>query len=188
MKQTRDAIPPDLKKKKDAAIRKRLYRLSEFMKADNILLFASFRSEVNTGAILTHVLKLGKRLTLPRVDARRRMLRLYEVKDANELSPGYMGISEPSAEIDREIPLGSIDLAVVPGIGFDATGNRLGYGGGYYDRLLSAAGEQKARIFTLSLAFEEQITEALPSEPHDVRIDMIITDKRLIRCGGGSRT
>lgn len=184
----RDSIPPDLRKTKEAAIRKRLYGLREFRNADTILLFASFRSEVDTRAILRHILKLGKRLILPRVDPHLRQLRLYEVRDTQALSPGYMGIAEPPAQTGREVQLRDVHLAIVPGLAFDASGNRLGYGGGYYDRLLAAAAHQRDPVVTISFCFEEQITEALPSEPHDIKIDMIITDKRLIRCKGRRRT
>jgi 5-formyltetrahydrofolate cyclo-ligase len=182
----RDSINPEQKRLKEAAIEKRLFALKEFKKAESILLYVSFRSEVNTKNYLEDVITLGKKLVLPRVEANRRSLRLFEVTDPSELSPGYMGILEPKIKKDREISLNNIDLVIIPGTGFDLTGSRIGYGGGYYDRLLSYESKQLARvekhIMTVALAFEEQIGDEIPAEPHDIKVDMIVTDKRLIRC------
>lgn len=186
----RDAIHPEQKRLKEAAIEKRLFALKEFKKAKSILLYVSFRSEVNTINCLEDVITLGKRLILPKVDSRHRVLRLFEVKNISELSPGYMGIPEPEIRENREVNLSSIDLVIIPGTGFDTKGNRLGYGGGYYDRLLSYESKQLAKIkkhiMTIALAFEEQIGEKIPAEPHDIKVDMIVTDKRVIYCASSS--
>jgi 5-formyltetrahydrofolate cyclo-ligase len=69
---------------------------------------------------------------------------------------------------------------IIPGAGYDAAGNRVGYGGGYYDRLLSGLHKD---IPVIAPAYEEQLTDWVPSEPHDIRVNMIVTDRRLIRCG-----
>lgn len=182
----RDAIPPEIKRVKEAAIEKKLFNLREFKEAKSILFYVSFRSEVNTRNCLEDVIAMKKRLILPRVDTRHRILRLFEVKDLSELSPGYMGILEPPIKEDREVSLKDIDLVIIPGTGFDLNGYRLGYGGGYYDRLLSYESRQLARldkhIPTIALAFEEQIGEKIPAEPHDIKVDKIITEKRIIKC------
>lgn len=175
----RDSIPPDLKTRKEAAITESLSCLDLFKKADSILTYASFRSEVDTMQCMKNVLASGKRLILPVVDSKNKILRLYETKDLSELQPGYMGIPEPGITEGREINLKDIDLVIIPGTGFDPQGNRLGYGGGYYDMLLSNA---EKHISTIALAFEEQITEQIPAEPHDIKMDIIITDKRVIMC------
>jgi 5-formyltetrahydrofolate cyclo-ligase len=182
----RDSIQPEQKRLKEADIEKRLFSLKEFKTTASILLYVSFRSEVNTMNYLEDVVSLGKTLILPRVDAKHRTLRLFEVKDVSELSPGYMGILEPRIEKDREVSLNEIDLVIIPGTGFDITGSRIGYGGGYYDRLLSYESKQLARvekhIMTIALAFEEQIGKKIPAEPHDIKVDMIVTEKRTIYC------
>ena len=182
----RDSIHPEQKRLKEAAIEKTLFSLREFQKAGSILLYMSFRSEVNTMNYLEDVVSLGKALILPRVDAKHRSLRLFEVRDVSELSPGYMGILEPRIEKGREVSLNTVDLVIIPGTGFDITGSRIGYGGGYYDRLLSYESKQLARvekhIMTIALAFEEQIGTKIPTEPHDIKVDMIVTEKRTVRC------
>ena len=194
----RDSIPPELKAQKEAAIRKRLFALKEFRKARSLLMYVSFRSEVDTTGFLQDIINSGKKLVLPVVDSRHKVLQLYEVKETSELEYGYMGILEPGVREDREVILSDIDLVIIPGAGFDLKGNRLGYGGGYYDKLLSGTRDQEPgtskkepapspqtpnpKPFLIALAFEEQISEEIPSEPHDIKVDIIITDKRLVRC------
>ena len=181
----RDSIPLELKVLKETAIEKRLFELEVFKKSKSILMYVSFRSEVDTRNYLDNMLRSGKKLILPVVDARHNVLKLYELKDTSELAPGYMGIPEPNIRENRRVTIKDIDLVVIPGTGFDTKGNRLGYGGGYYDRLLSFESKQLAKVEhipTIALAFEEQLGEDIPAEPHDITVDMIITDERLIDC------
>jgi len=103
---------------------------------------------------------------------------LHEIKDISELSPGYMGIPEPSLSGERLVRLDDIELVIIPGSAFDCSGNRLGYGGGYYDILLS---EGKRKVPVIALAYEEQLVDLIPSEVHDVKVDIIVTDKQVIR-------
>ena len=182
----RDSIPIELKSVKESEIEKRLFSLDVFKHAETILMYVSFRSEVSSRTSINTIIKLGKRLVLPLVDTRHKVLKLYEVQSTDELKPGYMGILEPGILRYRRCSLKEIDLVIIPGTGFDPKGNRLGYGGGYYDKLLSMESRELAEvtpITTIALAFEEQIGEEIPSEPHDIKVDMIVTDKRLINCG-----
>ena len=175
----RDSIKPEEKKAKEAAIKKRLLALVDFKKAKSILFYASFRSEVNTISCIQYALKQKKKIALPLVDEKKRKLRLYKIKDVSELVAGYMGIPEPGITRGREVDIKDIDAVLVPGAGFDAKGNRLGYGFGYYDKLLS---KSKRHITAIALAFEEQIVQKVPNEKHDIKIDKIITDERVINC------
>ena len=182
----RESITEENKKIKESAIRKRLFSLEYFKDAKTVLFYASFRSEPDTIKAIKNTLKLNKRVALPVVDTEDKQLKLYEVHDISELSPGYMGIPEPVTARALKMSLNEIDIEIIPGIGFDLKGNRLGYGAGYYDKLLSHKSKRlsktKGRITTIALAFEEQIAEKIPSEPHDIRVDLIVTEKRLIRC------
>lgn len=178
----RDAIKPGQKRAKDSAIKERLFSLDEFKRAKCTLFYASFRSEVDTMGCLQDVIKEGKRLALPVVDRGNKKLLIFEVKDISELIPGYMGIPEPGIREGRAMDLNEIDVAIIPGIGFDPTGNRLGYGAGYYDRLLGRVSASKKHITTIGLAFEEQIVERIPAEPHDMKVDIIVTEERTIHC------
>ncbi|MCG2721077.1 MAG: 5-formyltetrahydrofolate cyclo-ligase, partial [Thermodesulfovibrionales bacterium] len=100
-----------------------------------------------------------------------------EIVKLRELVPGFMGIPEPMVTEGRMRSIDMADLVILPGVAFDPGGNRLGYGAGYYDILLS---ERTKMMPLVALAYEEQIVDVIPSEKHDVRIDMIITDQRLI--------
>jgi 5-formyltetrahydrofolate cyclo-ligase len=173
----RDRIPHELKGAKDSSIKQRLLALPEFLSARSVLFYASFRSEVETSGIIREALSMGKRVVLPKVDKEKHMLTLYEIKSPDELAPGFIGIPEPMQRKERLVHLADIDLVIVPGAGYDYTGNRLGYGGGYYDILLSG---KKKNMPVIALAYEEQLVDAIPAEKHDVRVDMIVTDGRVI--------
>ncbi len=174
------------KKTKEAAIRKRLFTSTVFKKAKSILFYASFRSEVDTMQCIQHALMMKKMIALPRVDSRKKELRLYEIKGLSDLKPGYMGIQEPRTLKSREVGLKDIDIVIIPGAGFDVEGNRLGYGHGFYDKLLSGKSKRfsksQRRFTTVALAFEEQIIPRVPKDIHDVKIDKIITENRVIDC------
>lgn len=176
----RDSIPHEVRKSKDRSILERLLPLEEIRHAGLLLLFASFRSEVDTREMAIRLINEGKRAVFPKVDGDRRGLLLYEVKDIGELIPGYMGIPEPSVLTDeRMADINGVDVVVIPGAGFDAEGNRIGYGGGYYDRLLSSL---TCDVTVVAPAYEEQIIDSVPSESHDIKVGMIVTDRRVIRC------
>jgi 5-formyltetrahydrofolate cyclo-ligase len=174
----RDQIPLDIRAQKDFHIRGTIFSLPEFLSAKTILLYASFKSEVETLSLIRESLAMGKRVVLPKVNAQNHALTLYEIKDMNELSPGYMGILEPELPDERSAVIEDIDLAIIPGAAFDLSGNRLGYGAGYYDNLLSG---RRGSIPIIALAYDEQLVDAIPAEKHDVKIHMIVTDKRVIR-------
>jgi 5-formyltetrahydrofolate cyclo-ligase len=193
----RDAIPLEVRRVKNGLIRDRLLSLDEIKSSNKLLFFASFRTEVDTSEMIEKILSEGKRAVLPKVDRERHILLLYEIKGVDDLKPGYMGIPEPSFAADnfplpsfnkggaggfaenRLIDINEVDIVIVPGAGFDLSGNRIGYGEGYYDRLLSGL---KREIPILALAYEEQVIDAIPSEPYDVKVHAIATDRRVIRC------
>jgi 5-formyltetrahydrofolate cyclo-ligase len=122
--------------------------------------------------MIRHALVSGKRVVLPRVKGRQ--LALFEIKDFDkDVSPGAWGIPEPVES--HPVLLTDIDLIITPGAAFDESGNRLGYGAGFYDRILpSFAG------MTIALAFEAQIVPQVPADKHDVPVMKIVTEKRII--------
>ncbi len=176
----RDSIPPEVRKAKDRMIGQRLTALDEYRRAGTVLLFASFRTEVDTEGIIKDALRRRKRVVLPKVDAVNKRLRLYRIIDAGELRPGFMGIPEPAVGEEREVPPEEVEFVMMPGVAFDERGGRLGYGGGYYDRLISGL---KSRPPLVAVAYEEQIVREVPVTDHDIRVDKIVTDKRVIEVG-----
>jgi len=179
----RDSISEEIRKDKDREIKERLLQLSEFKASHKILLYASFRNEVDTFDLLKYCVAHGKIVLLPKVDKQDNELKIYEIKDTKELIKGYFGIPEPDVSEDRGMNVEHMDLILVPGVAFDEQCNRLGYGKGFYDKLLSRVRGQGSGVKCLiALAYEEQIVESIPSEPHDIKMDKIITDKRIIEC------
>jgi 5-formyltetrahydrofolate cyclo-ligase len=174
----RDSIPPAVKKIKDREIEARLFNLPEFKTAKTISFFASFRSEVDTVSMIRRSLEAGITVVLPRVEGRD--LVLYQIKGMHELVPGCWDIPEPSVVTeDRKINANSVDTIIIPGAAFDETGNRIGYGGGFYDRLLA---QLQKPVPIIAPTYEEQVIESVPTDSHDKKVNIIVTDKREIRC------
>jgi len=181
----RDSISPKLKSIKDKKIKEKLLNLTEYKNANILLLFASFRTEVETLEIILETLKKGKIVILPKVDRKHKKLILYKIDNINELQPGYMGILEPKPAADKKVSKEILDFILVPGVAFDENGGRIGYGGGYYDRLISNI---KNRPPLVAVAYEEQIIKKVPLFKHDIKVDKIVTDTRIIEiCSNGVR-
>lgn len=176
----RDSIPAVVRKAKDRMVCERLFPLQQFAAAKVVFSFASFRTEVDTTEIIKKCLIEGKRVVLPKVNRELHNLELYEIISMEELSAGYMGIPEPQVDYGtRWVDVNDVDVAIVPGAAYDLSGNRIGYGGGYYDRLLSGLSRS---LPVIAIAYEEQITEDIPAEPHDIKVHFIVTDRRTIDC------
>ncbi|MBI3597709.1 MAG: 5-formyltetrahydrofolate cyclo-ligase [Nitrospirae bacterium] len=165
---------------RSADILQKLFELEAVRDATWIHFYVSHGSEVETTGMIAHALSRGKRVTVPKMEPASKQLMLSELKDpTRELSPGPIGIPEPKPEAVRPIEVDRMDLFIVPGIAFDPRGNRLGQGAGYYDRLLTPVAE---RVPIIGLAFELQVVERVPTGDHDIRVNWIITEKRVIEC------
>lgn len=175
----RNEIPLQGRAEKSRAIAVKFLSLPQFISSKWVLLFASFRSEVSTEGIITEALALGKHVLLPKVDRANATLTKHRIMCLDELVPGYMGIPEPTSTVCHKVE--EADLIVVPGAAFDLSGARIGYGGGYYDKLLPRVKGQRPIV---ALCFDEQIYSSVPCEPHDVRMDIIVTDSRVVHCNG----
>ena len=144
--------------------------------------YVSYGSEVDTRRLIEESLKRGKRVAVPRVRGRYRMDFCF-IRSMADLSPGYKGIPEPGPWC-RKAPVPFEEtLVIVPGIAFDRSGGRIGYGGGYYDTYLAG----KTKCIKAAAAYSMQITEQIPTEPSDVKMDLIITEKELIVCSQDCR-
>jgi 5-formyltetrahydrofolate cyclo-ligase len=173
----REAMPAQLRVAASTAIAATLSRRPDFIAARVVLLTLPFGSEWDTGLLLSAALAGGKTVAVPRVNQERHMLEIHAVCDAaREIAPGYRGIPEPRADCPP-VALASIDWVLVPGIAFDAEGRRIGYGGGYYDRLLPLLERGTTRV---AGAFELQVVERVPAAPHDATVDAIVTERRTL--------
>ena len=156
----------------------RVVTLTGYQRARMVLAYMAFDGEVLTDGLIRQATASGKQLVLPMVQADRQGLALYGIDDLErDLAPGYHGILEPQPHSTRMVVPESLDLAFVPGIAFDLRGGRLGYGAGFYDRLLS---QLPRDIPTVGLAFDFQIIPRLPLQPHDVMLEAIVADSRAI--------
>jgi 5-formyltetrahydrofolate cyclo-ligase len=152
-------------------------QLPEWKQAKTVCLYASFGGELPTDALLALALLEGKRLLLPRV-SHRTQLTLHEVSDLGSLQPSRLGIREPKSSA-TVATLADAGLILVPGLGFDGAGRRLGFGGGFYDRLLA---KPPRKTFLLGHAHAFQVVPRLPDEPHDIKVKAVATPQGVIRC------
>lgn len=174
----RDQLANDERHVKSMAITEQVWSLPEMAGWQTLFVYVGFRSEVETLALIRWCLAQGKRVAVPLVDnTRAAMIPLQITDPGQDLKPGYYGIPEPDPQKTALVAGREIDAVVLPGSVFDMEGGRLGYGGGYYDRFLVNDAPQACRI---GLAFELQLVGAVPLEPHDQRLDYLVTEKRII--------
>ena len=159
----------------------RLMASAEYRRAACVLWYVGVRSEVATLQALSVALGEEKRLGIPYCVGNQ--LALFRLTDLDQLTPGAYQILEPRRELrtlrEHQLIPEDLDLVIVPGVAFDERGGRLGHGQGYYDRLLSAVPETTVRA---AVAFECQMVRRVPLEAHDVAMDLVVTERRLIRC------
>ena len=173
--QARDALPAATRIGHAHAIIAGLRAREDFQRARTVLLSLAFRSEWETRPLFDVALALGKTVVVPRVNVGSRMLDLYTIADLErDVGSGYRGIAEPLAHC-QSVATSAIDWVLVPGVAFDESGHRIGYGGGYYDRLLPTLREDARRI---AGAFELQMIDRVPAAPHDLKVDAIVTELR----------
>jgi 5-formyltetrahydrofolate cyclo-ligase len=155
----------------------RLFEQPEYVRAEAVMVFLSLHSEVDTTPLVLRAWQDGKRVLAPKVSwNQRRMLPLEFRSLTEDLADSTMGIREPVSGIP--FPVGLIDLVIVPGLGFDEYGNRVGRGRGFYDRFLANA---EFEGVACGLAFEEQVVPSIPAGPLDRQVDLVITDEKVRR-------
>jgi len=162
---------------KSKKIEQKLFSTNEFKQAFTIMFYVSYDNEVFTHEMIKKCLKENKKIVLPVVNKEKNNLILSELISWHDLENGAYNILEIRKDCIIEIATDKIDLIIVPGVGFDLKGNRIGHGKGYYDKLL-----KKSKAKKIGLAFEWQILDKIPIETHDIPLKKIITEKRIINC------
>lgn len=177
----REQLPAATRAAHSATITERLLQLPEYRQADAVLGYMNFGTEFASELWIPRVLGDGKKLALPRVNRHTNQLDLYWVDDPeNQLERGLWGIREPVVErCERLNTLNEVEFALLPGVAFSRDGARLGYGGGFYDKLLARMTQRPALA---TAAFSLQIVEQIPQEPTDVKVGWIITEQETIVC------
>ena len=163
---------------KSEKIKNRLFEISKYRNAQTILFYISYDNEVYTHNMIKESMSRGKTIVVPKSDKKNRKLILSELTNWKDLEVGAYNILEPKKNYIKEVSIESIDLIIVPGVVFDRNGNRIGHGMGYYDRLL----KKSHNIPRIGLAFEFQIVKKIPIESHDLPVNKIITENRIINC------
>ena len=177
--------PKETRRKLSLMIWKRLKSLDEFSGAESVLFYLSLPDEVDTEKMIKESIRIGKKVLVPVTDTGKRTIKPSWLKNyEKELEPGPYGILEPKSECRRIAGNEEVKLVIVPGIAFDRSGARLGFGAGFYDRFLKEFGYGAS----VGLAFDFQITHRLPRGPHDVPMDIIVTPNRVITCGKKEKT
>jgi 5-formyltetrahydrofolate cyclo-ligase len=178
----RKSQDPKSRAAQSRSIMRTLLSRKEFQKADKVLIYLSKDGEVGTDELLGRAFELGKWVCVPVVDRESDELRISELPGPDvSFRLGAFGVREPAEEDLNFVTPDQIDLVIAPGLAFDRRGGRIGYGKGYYDRLLSRLGSQVPRI---ALAFDFQVLDTVPQDENDIRIDTIITEKSTMDCSG----
>jgi len=164
---------------KSRRICEQVARMPEFARASAVMVYLSIVHEVDLSALILRAWQQGKTVAAPKIDWSDRRLVAVEIHSLDDAGYERSGSGLRNPHDGEPVPPGEIGMVLVPGLAFDAAGGRLGRGGGFYDRFLTSA-ELGGPAF--GVAFEEQLVEAVPMEPHDRYMDGVVTDERCIRC------
>ncbi len=168
----RDQISSTQKENLDEEIFKKFIKSTFYKNAKTIFIFVSFGSEVNTHKIIEQAISDGKNICVPKINSKEKGMEVFKIEGMADLKEGYYGVLEPF--VDRsKVAEEEIDLVVVPGIGFDINGYRLGYGGGFYDKFFN---NMKKEVPKIALGYNVQMVDEVTTEEHDERVNGLITE------------
>lgn len=193
MERIREELPQSLRPSLSAAVcglaASRLDALRERKRKPLVVLgYLPFRGELDVRPLLAECRLRGDIVLAPRIEKGTRRMRLLEMRDAADEVSGSWGVPEPKAELPEwpEERLGELDVVLVPGLAFDLKGGRVGYGGGFYDRLAERFRAAGAKPGYWALAFDEQVAEEVPMEPHDFRLELLIVPAGMTNMSGNA--
>lgn len=153
-----------------------LYSLSEYKNAKTVMIYLSAFKEPSTMSIIEKMISENKKVVVPVTHVDTRSLELSYINDVDSLITGAYNILEPKNIIAAD--KNDIDLVIIPGIAFDKKGNRIGFGMGYYDKLL-----EKTKAIKIAFSYSFQVVPKIESDVYDIPMDMIITENEVIVCG-----
>ncbi|MSR72134.1 MAG: 5-formyltetrahydrofolate cyclo-ligase [Opitutia bacterium] len=175
LKSSRESVGAPQREAAAIAAEAKIVHLPEWQNAKVVCLYASFQGELPTTQLLQNLLNSEKRCVLPKVNSEGQP-ELYEIKSFQDLELSSLEILEPKINCPRINPT-QIDFFLVPGIGFDRRGNRLGHGAGFYDRLLAQA---SPTAYFLGYGYDFQVVDAIPHEAHDIVMHAMATPSQII--------
>lgn len=173
--EVRKALTDEEAASKSEAIIQKVIKTPEYEEADNVLLYADYNREVMTRGIFEDALLHKKRVYFPKADNLTNRMEFYQVASVRQLERGYMGIPEPQEDIRLRYRFKPREdtLIIMPGVAFDISGYRIGYGKGFYDRFLV----NRRQLSTMALAYACQIVDEIPRDSHDIKMDKIVTEE-----------
>jgi len=181
MKRLRAEISISDYRKWSYEIEEKCRELLEYRTAFNVHIYVSaVNNEVDTLGLILRMFDERKRVAVPKCDSDSGEIVNIEITSLDELSPGHYGTMEPPLSQEKIIKPETLDLVIAPLLAFDRNGGRLGFGGGYYDRLIA-----KCKCPVVGLAYSFQEINAVPSEKHDRKLNVIVTEKEIIRIKNG---
>ncbi|MBO8171656.1 MAG: 5-formyltetrahydrofolate cyclo-ligase [Bacillaceae bacterium] len=177
----RGNLTEDERNQKSDCIVQRLIGWELYQQAKTLAVFISFGDEADLSALIDHAVENEKEVLIPRVvDRKNGQLRFYRFTGWDQLETGAYGIREPDPKQAEAGRIEELDLIITPGVAFDRTGSRLGYGGGYYDRFFaSLSRECREMPPRAGVGFELQIVDQIPVESFDVRLTHLVTEKEI---------
>lgn len=183
----REQLTADTRATYSAAITERLIQLPEYQQANTVLGYINFGTEFESSLWVVRALAEGKRLALPKVNHHTNQLDLYWVDDLeSQLAMGLWGIREPIVERCEKLDkLNDIEFILLPGVAFSRDGARLGYGKGYYDKLLARLSNEGGVAHSPALvagAYSMQFVERIPQEATDRKVEWLVTESETIDC------
>jgi len=176
----REALGDVRRNEKSLSITQRLLGLDAFKKSKSVFFFLSLLHEVQTEAMILEAFRLGKEVFVPLVNVREECLQVVQIPSLNiKFVIGKHGIREPAPEVRGIVSPSRIGLVVAPGLAFDACGNRIGYGGGYYDKLLKEVSNDSISI---GVGYDLQILDLVPHSELDEPVQFVVTETQTLRC------
>ncbi len=177
----REKLPAPERLRLSRAVVGSICNLPAYRQAQTVVGYLNFGAELAAELWVQQAMADGKRVLLPRVNRASRHLDLYHVHDLqHDIAPGSWGIREPIEDrCAQENALGTVDFVLLPGVAFTRDGARLGYGGGYYDKMLARMPHRPSLV---AGAFALQVVQDIPLESTDCRIGWLVTENETIRC------
>ncbi|WP_099467639.1 5-formyltetrahydrofolate cyclo-ligase [Konateibacter massiliensis] len=169
--QKRSELTNEELQQKSDAISHTFLNLPEYQNAPMIYIYMDFKNEVVTKHVIEDAFQRGKKVAIPKIIDDE--MHFFYMEEGQELTEGYFGIREPNVTVPVQDSQG---VMVVPGVAFEEKGYRVGYGKGYYDRFLA----KNPMLKKIAFAFELQMVDEIPYDIHDIPMDIIITENRMI--------
>lgn len=169
----RESLSQTSVEEKSLALLEHFKTFAKEIAGKQVFIFIDFRKEVMTEPLIRYLETLGCSLYIPRIDLASHTMEIHPYPGHDRLVPSRYGIPEPPENPDALVPPSVLEVVITPGVAFDDRGYRIGYGGGYYDRLFS---EISPRVLKIALGFELQRIERVPNDPFDRPVDHLVTE------------